>query len=371
MTDLLTVAGIGQRAASFQFDLLDRHNSFISDLAVSLDSPPTLTNNINRNVKRTLSNLALPPSVTKDVNTLTERVKPWMVMQDGTRWPLGVFLFADASRELALQAASTGFAAAELGAWTTATCADQLLTVDQGSRGINFYGPGKPIFDALVQQLTAAGIVDFHIDPTAAVVADWVVWKPNTNRLKVINDLLAMAGFYSLYFDNQGVAQCRSVPPLDAVDPAFVYDVGTNVFADGIVESDDQLGAYNCYIAVNSGFTEAPIWGEWRVPASADNSFENRGFFVVKEIDVQGIETNAQAAAAAKAYGQADYASYRWAQFNTAIDPRRDTFDVCAWLGDKYRAQSFEFQLAEGADMKHQLRRIWSSDVADQLAEAA
>jgi hypothetical protein len=369
MTDLLTVAGLGQRAASFEFELLDKQNSFLGSLDVEMSAPPSVSNNINRSPKRTMSGLSLPPSVTKQVNTLTDRVKPWMLMQDGTRWPLGVFLFADASRDGGLQAGTGGFAAPELGYWTTGTMSDQLLTVDQGSRGINFYGPGKLIFDALVQQLTAAGIVDFHIDPTSAVVADWVVWKPNTSRLKVINDLLAMAGFYSLYFDNNGTGQCRKVPALEAVDPAFMYGPGGNVFADTIVESDDQLTAYNSYVAVNSSFTASPIWGEWRVPASAENSYEKRGFYVVKEIDQQGLQTNAQAAAAAKAFGLADYASYRWVNFSTAIDPRRDTFDVCDWLGDKYRAQGWDFELVDGADMKHSLRRIWSDAVAEELSE--
>jgi hypothetical protein len=371
MTDLATLDGVGQRASSFRFALLDKQNSLLeSSLPIDEDSAPTITNNINRAVKRSMSNLVLPPSVTADVNTLTERVQPWMRFQDGTEYPCGVFLFGDAVRQLVL---SGSVQLSMLGeAWkTTATMLDQLVTINQGSRGINFYGPGASIYDAFVQQLDAAGIFERHIDVTDAVFSDWVVWKPNTNRLKVVNDLAAMVGFYSLYFDNSGVAQLRKVPAMEAVEPDFIYEAGLNVFADTITESDDLLGAYNSYVVVNSGFNGPPIWGEWLVPPSADHSYDNRGFYVVKEIDQQGITSNAQARIAAKAAGQADFAAYRWANFAAAINPLHDTFNVVQWLGDKWREQAHDFVCREGSPHKHELRRVWSDDFADIIEEEA
>lgn len=368
MTDLLTLTGWGQRSNSFRFELLDNQNSHIGDVDVDMSTPPSISNNINRSPKRQLNGLHLPPSVTADINTLTERVKPWMQFQDGTEYPLGVFLFADASRALfnsgSVQLAGTGDAY-----WTTGTMLDQLVTLDQGSRGINFYGPGHSIYDALVQQLEAGGVLDYVIEATDAQVADWIVWKPNTNRLKVINDLCAMAGFYSLFFDNQGVAQARKVPSMDAVDPLFTFEAGENVAAESVVESDDQLDAPNSYVVVNTAFGKFPVWGEWKVPAEADHSYQKRGYYVVKEYDVQGVESNAQATVVAKARGQSDYASYRWVNLSTAIDPRHDTFDVLSWKKEKYRSQQWGFTLSAGADMKHEMRRVWSSDVADLLEE--
>lgn len=370
MTNLLTLEGIGQRFNTFRFEVLDKQNSHLGGFTVDVDadSPPSISNSINRNPKRQLDGLHLPPSVTADINTLTMRLRPWMVFQDGTEYPLGVFLFADASRELLF---SGGVALSSIGDafWTHGAMLDQLVTLNQGSRGINFYGPGKSIYDALVQQLEAGGVIDYRIEPTEAEISEWVVWKPNTNRLKVINDLCAMAGFYSLYFDNTGVAQVRKVPSMDAVDPLFIYGPGGNVINGTPVESDDLLKAPNSYVVVNSGFTEKPIWGEWRVPAEAPNSFENIGYWRVQEYEVQGITSNAQAVMAAKARGQADYSSYRWVDFAAAIDPRHDTFDVVEWKGDKYREQQWDFPLTPDGDHKHELRRVWSSTVADLIEE--
>ena len=297
MTDLLTLGNnLGQRAASFRFDLLDKQNSYIRPLTVDMSRPPTITNNINRTVKRTMSGFHLPPYETDQVNTLTQRVRPWMVMQDGSEYPLGIFLFADATRELVLSGSVQLTSGTGEAWWTDGTMADQLATINQGSRGINFYGPGHLIYDALVQQLNAANVQTYRIDATDAVIGDWVVWKPNTNRLQVINELASMAGMYSLYFDNAGEGVVRQVPTLDAVEPTFVYQAGGNVLMNGISESDDQLDAYNTYVVVNSGFTERPIWGEWQVPPEAPHSYANRGFWVVKEINQQGVTSNTQAA---------------------------------------------------------------------------
>lgn len=365
---LLTLDGLGQRAASFRFDLLDKQNSLLGALDVDMQSPPSITNNINRAVKRSMDGLLLPPSVTADIDTLAMRVRPWMVFQDGTEWPLGVFLFADAVRELVLSG-SVQYAAVGEQWWTNGTMLDQACTINQGSRGINFYGPGASIYDALHQQLDAAGVIERSVESTDAAFSEWVVWKPNTNRLKVINELAAMAGFYSLYFDNVGTAVIRNVPSMEAVEPTFIYEAGTNVIADSITEADDQLKAPNSYVVINSGFTAAPVWGEWLVPAEAPNSYAKSGFYVVKEIDQQGVESNAQARQAAKAAGQADFSAYRWANFSTAIDPRRDTFDVVQWRGDKYRAQSWTLPLDDTASMPNELRRVWSESLADLLEE--
>lgn len=370
MTDILTLDGWGQRGVTFAFDLLDKQNSLLGGIDVDMDEPPTITNNINRAVKRTMSGLQLPPAVTADINTLTERVRPRMIFHDGTTYNLGVFLFADVTRQLVLSG-SVQLSAAGEAWWSDGTMSDQLVTVNQGSRGINFYGPGHLIYDALEQQMRAAGILDYSIEPTSATIGDWIVWKPNTNRLKVINDLAAMAGFYSLYFDNDGVAILRSVPSMDSVDPTLVYEAGRNVLMGSISESDDQLSAYNTYVAVNSGFTQAPIWGEWRVPPEAPHSYENRGFWVVKEVDQQGLTSNSQATRAAKTAGLADFAAYRWANFSSAINPLHDTFDVVGWRGDKWREQTHSFQLAADAPHKHELRRVWSNELADIIEEEA
>jgi len=361
--------GRGQRAASFRFELLDKQNSILGDLTVSSTPTPTVSNNINRAVKRGLSGLRLPPSVTAEVNTLNERVRPWLVMEDGTEWPLGVFLFADVSRSLANQAGGfynlTGEAR-----WTEGSCLDQLATVNQGSRGVTAYPAGTTVYDALLEQLDVAGIVEYDLDQSDSVIAQPKVWKPNEKRLTIINDLCQLGGYFSLYFTNMGRGRLKRVRTLAATEVDTNYVDGM-VYEETIVETDDLLDAPNVYVAVNSAFTDSPIWGEWAIPAEAPHSEQSRGFAVVKEIDVPGAESSNAAAEAAKAHGQADYSTYRWIDFTTPPDPKFDTFDVFGWLdGSVYRNQSWDMQLSEGGNMRHEGRRVWAEALADFVVEA-
>lgn len=368
-TDLYDLTpGIGQRFSTVEFDLLDQYNSYLGRLTVDTESTPRIENNINRAIKRTMSGLRLPPDVTADVDTLRMRVRPWWVLQDGSREPLGVFLFADATRAVSTYS-TVDLATPGVGRITEGSMLDQGATLNQGSRGINFYGPGTLITDALAQQLDAGGVAEYVIEPSDATISDWVVWKPNTKRLTVINDLCRMGGYYSLFFDGLGVAQAIQVPALESAQPTFYYGLGRNVFADSVAESDDLLSAPNVYVVVNTAFTDAPVWGEWRVPAESPHSYANRGFFVVSEHDVQGVESRSAARKAAKAIGQADYATYRWLDIDTAPDPRHDTYDVIDWEGDRYREQAWSLPLVDGAKMHHELRRIWSETAADFLIE--
>lgn len=364
--------GLGQRAEGFRFQLLDRWNSFVAELPVDYEGA-RITNNINRKVKRSLSGLTLPPSVTADIDTLTERVKAFYVDSAGVFWPLGVFLFADASRDRSNFGSAQFTTGPGPGAFTTGTLLDQLVILDQPTRGVTFGAPGDLVYDLLVQQVElGGGIVNYEIEATDATVAEWTVWKPEVTRLQVINDLAAMAGFYSLYFDNDGVAILRSVPSLGAVEPTLTYGPG-NVIAGSIRETDDLLDAPNVYLVVNSGMAGGgPVWGEWKVPADAPHSEARRGRPVVKRYDVQGVSSNAQAARIAKSRGQADFATYRWLNFAAPIDPRHDTYDVVGWEdGERYRGQSWNMPLVAGGDMTHELRRIWSDDFADLVTEEA
>lgn len=373
MTDLFTFdGGRGQRAEGFRFHLLDRWNSFVAELPVDYEGA-RISNNINRKVKRSLTGLTLPPSVTADIDTLTERVQPFYVDAAGTMYPLGVFLFSDVTRDEALYGSAQFTTGPGPGAFTTGTLLDQLVGLDQPTRGVTFAAPGDLVYDLMVQQVEqGGGIVNYDIEATDVTVAEWTVWKPEVTRLQVINDLAAMAGFYSLYFDNSGAAVLRSVPSLGAVEPTLVYGSG-NVDAGTIKVTDDLLDAPNVYLVVNAGMAGGgPVWGEWKVPNDAPHSEANRGRPIVKRFDVQGVSSNSQAASIAKARGQADFSTYRWLNFSAPIDPRHDTYDVVGWTdAERYREQSWNMPLIAGGSMTHELRRVWNDDLADLVVEEA
>lgn len=369
LDDITYLTGWGQRTSTVRFDLLDRNNSYLGVLDIDKSSIPSVENNINRSPKRQLNGLKLPPSTTRDVNTLTERVRPVWIWQTGDTQNMGIFLFADASRHRSFYG-SAQFVTAGNDVLSTTTMVDQLMPLDFATGGVTMYRPGTRIADALREQLEVSGVTDAFVEESNARITGsaWMVWHPNITRLKIINDLCQAGGYYTLFFDNDGLARCELVPDLEAANPDFRYSSNGMVKEDSVVESDDLLDAPNRYLLINSSLTDGAVWGYWDVPPSAPHSYENTGFRKVKQIDSQGPETMEDATAAAKAYGQADFSTYRWVNFNTAPNPGHDTFDIIDWQAEKYREQSWRLPLIEGADMTHELRRVWATNAPGVLS---
>lgn len=357
MSDVLTLTGFAQRQASFRFDVLGPHLEAIGEIDIIAEGA-TIENNINRNIKRQLNNLVIAPSEGNQIDPLVNRLKVSMIIEGDTTYPLGVFIFQDLSR-IPPVIGTDGF--------ITATLLDQGIVLDQGVHRSYAFAPGTQISTAIARLLDAAGLTQYSIEPSTAQVrgSEWVVWPPGTSMLQIINDLCEMGSYYTLYFDNNGIAQVRLVPNLDTVVPVLKYGQahGEERIYDGtIVESDDTLQAPNRYIVVNNSMTDTPIVGFCDVPDESPNSIHNIGRVIAKVIDQQGLNTTADAMAAAFAFCHSDFSAFSWVTFDAAPDPRHDTFDVVSYNGSLYREQSWSLPLLEGSSHRHELRRVFNED---------
>lgn len=348
--ELLDLDGVSQRASEIRFDILDSRLAPIGTVKPDLDPVARVTNNSNAAIKRTLQGMRLNAAEQADVNPLTDRIRPVWVLENGSQYPLGVFLFASMDR-----------ARSEWGLDADVSAVDQCLILDQPlERGVGYPG-GTPIRDAIVTQFQAVGIHSYNVDPSiTSRIGAPIHWPAgNTSRMKVLNDLAAMAGAYSAYFDNDGVGVVRRVPDLSTVVPTLVYEAGGRILHGSPVESDDLLEAPNRYIVVDSGDPNAAIVGYYDVPAAAPNSFANRGFVIARVISEQGIESNAEAITRGRAAAAQDAGTFEWVQFSSPPDPRHDTFDAVGYLGGVYREQQWTLPLLEGSEMTHDLRRVY------------
>lgn len=350
--ELLDLApGIGQRASEVRFDLLDKTLTKIGEVKPdAAPGTPTVENNSNRTIKRTLSNVTLNHSVQGDVDGFGHRLRPVWVLENGDEYPCGVFIFASIERlrfEWGLDAAVAGV--------------DQLLILDQPvAQGIA-YGSGVDVRGAIEEQFLAALVPSFAVDGAiSATVANPIAWPAGTSRLQVVNDLAAMAGAFSAYFDNDGVGRVDLLPDLSTVTPSLVYDDGGRIIDRSVVETDNLLDAPNQYVVIDSSNPEAAIVGVYNVPDDAPNSAANRGFVVAAPvINEQGLATIEQAnARAAAAYAQSR-TGYAWASFGSPPDPRHDTYDPVLYRGEVYREQRWSLPLVEGSEMSHELRRTF------------
>lgn len=350
--DLLDLPlSIGQRASEVRFDLLDQSLDVIGQVQPDLDTRATVAVNINRTIKRTLEGIRLNAAEGADVNPFGDRLRPVWVLENGAEFNLGVFILGGIDRtrwEWGLDADVSGV--------------DQTLILDQAIEQTVALPAGGDVRTLIEAQFAAANVPTYEIDPgIATTAAAPIAWPAGTSRLQVINDLAAMAGAYSAYFDNDGVGRVTLVPDLASATPDHVYDAGGRILAGSMVETDDLLDAANRYVVIDSSNPDSLVVGYYDVPDDAPHSFASRGFRVVKVIEEQGLGTVAAAKRRAEAAYAQDRSAYEWVQFSSPPDPRHDTFDVVAFLGTLYREQGWTLPLVEGGEMIHDLRRVYGA----------
>lgn len=355
--ELLTLDGISHRTATLRFDVLNQALETIG--TVKPVSAPTVEQNINRAIKRTLNGFRLDPDTRGDVNTLTDRIRPVYVLESGTTYELGVFLFAEATRPRR-----------PWGVELDASLYDLLWLFDQEIAESVSYPAGTNITDAMSDLAVDLGHPNVQVDPSSIVAGAPLVWPVDgtTTYLDILNELAALVGFRSVYCDNAGTLRARTAPDLSTASADFTYrtssDPGRMIAAGTITERDDLLSAPNRYIVVDTSPQDAPIVGVYDVPDSSPLSAANRGIVVPQVHDVQGLENTAAAEAMAAAKAKEDASTFRWVEFDAVPDPRHDTYNIVAYEDDDgdvlvYREQSWTLPCAPTALMHHSLRRVY------------
>lgn len=345
--EFLDLDGVSRRNEKVRFDILDAYNVPTGrTLDVDRDNSPTITVDVDRSIRRTMDNLIIPANA-ESVDFFRERIQPRWILSNGDEYPLGVFLFADATRNVTTYGSSI-----------ECNLVDQCLILDQDLSETVSYD-GENITGALAEQAAGAGVVSPLIENTLANVSTPTAWTAGRDsRLKVMEDLCALAGFLAPYFDNDGNLVCRDTPDWASATPDFIYDSGTIIIANTISESDDLLRAPNRYRVTDTGSSDNEITGVFDVPASEPFSEARRGYIVQKSIEMQGLENDAAAEAAAVAAYLQDVSAYRWLQFSTTPDPRHDVFDLIESDGIRYREVGWSLELRAGGEMTHDLRAV-------------
>lgn len=345
------------RGATWRFDIYDNDEAMGTLTLADRGSPPTLTVDTSRTIKRSLSNVNLAPNEINDINVVSWSVKLVMVLSDGTEWPQGVFRWADVSRPIL---SDTGDVV-----YTGGVCSlvDQLMIVDQQMGHSVSLVPGTNIADAIADLLAELPIT-FSVQASSAVVnpsTEAISWTIGTSRLKIVNDLAKMIGYHELYFDNTGMGRLASMPnPLStSFEDVLQYPVGKRTFIGTCTRSTNLLDIPNRFIVVNNGATTAPVYGQCDIPPDAPHSFENRGFFVTHVEQIQGISTNADAQFAAEALCRQWRFPFETVEFAGPPDPRHDHYNTVNFEGDIFLELSHSMTLRDGTDHKHVLRRTY------------
>jgi len=168
------------------------------------------------------------------VDWLNVRIRPMISISrlgggddpDGRQVPTGVFLCAAPVENWGDQGLSR-----------QVELADKLSVLDQDIAsgdpdGIAAYSVdvGANVIDTVKTLIEETGEVTPAIEPDATVLAAAMVWQVGTTRLRVINDLLDAAGYFSLFCDGWG--RYQAVPYVQPSDRVPVYE-SIAPFSDG------------------------------------------------------------------------------------------------------------------------------------------
>lgn len=350
---------------SVRFDLYDNNDNLLGILAVERSpSPPRISNDTGRTIRRQLDGVRVPARpiadqdatryYAEDIDPLTMRVRPRWLLATGAEYPLGVFRWGDDSTTVW-----------SWGEPRQGILLDDTLIIDQPLDTNIGYGAGTHIDSALADQVNQAGIDAAHrsIETTTRTLSEPIAWVAGRDhRLRVLESLCSLAGYLPPYFDNNGILVCRSAPDLASAMPTFVYGFGVGRVVPGTpVRSSDILTAPNRYIVIDTAAIDAALVGAFDVPDTAPNSFLNRGFHVVRTIELQGLTDQVAADAAAAAAYASDSTTYSWLSFTTPFDPRHDTFDILSFDGVNYRQVAWSVELRPGGQMQHECRGTYSA----------
>ena len=285
--DLLDMVegGVFHRSDGFRFELLDQDWAVIGELHPSAESPPTMSNDTSRTIIRTVDNLTLPASEAQAIDTMTDRMRPVMILQNGAERPLGVFTWAQDNRPQR--------------AWGTehvSSLRDQTFDLLAPRGRVSSTKKGANLL-VRAQDHAALRIPRERmlvLGASAATAAAPMVWPPDDPLSDIVNAHLHLAGYLPAHFNHDGMLVFRpAATDLDDVAPDIVEDAGGRIIADSMLDSDDTLDAPNVYLVVETSGQGPPIVGRYQVPASAPHSVENRGYEVVKPVQVQGIPSAA------------------------------------------------------------------------------
>lgn len=345
---LLDLDGIGQRSETFRWELLDRTGAKIGEIQPERGAVPTITNNTQSSVMRSLNNFTLGPDVGEQFAEIGARVRPVMVLENGAEGPLGIFRFVSASR-----------LRNRYGVAFQGSLLDDGVVLDQPIPETYSLNAGASIDQAIINLCTDVGISNVEMDATGVVVGFPIVWPPNTSRRQIVNELCAKSGRLPLWFNNAGIPQVRVTPDLATAPVAVSYRDGVNIGED-ITESNDLLNAPNSFTAVCTSASNTEIVGTYNLPDSAPNSEYHLGYVIRHVITEQGLASTAAAAERARTAAVLDNRVYQHASYSGAPDFRHDTFQVLSFRGERFFEQQWNLECKAGGNHAHDLQRLYA-----------
>jgi len=229
---------------------------------------------------------------------LDVRIQPW-VSVDGDEWPLGVFIPDVPER-----------AFNNLGETAQVNLLDKLSILDGDSFGETFGAPaGTVVTEAVRDIIDSTGEPAGAITDSDAALLTAIEWEPQDSKLKIVNDMLDAATFFSLWTDGRGNFQVtpwdrparRPVRAeyVDGEDGVHVVNPLAGAYAPDFTARHDVGKIPNVYIAISQGDGDEEALRSEAINTNPDDPYSRprRGYRKLPENGVEmNVKTTSQAA---------------------------------------------------------------------------
>lgn len=325
-------------------------DTVIGELHPSRDTPPVITNDSESRLGRRLRSLTLPPGEHEAINMVTDAVRPWLILQDGTEWPFGIFRWAGRPRQIR-----------SWGELLTGELVDRTTILDQETTRIYSWKAGTQITSALARVIGEVLPSGQHvITPSAAILYAPETFPIGTSRLRIIDELVAKLAYLPAHFDHGGILRVRPVPDVNTVAADVVYQPGSCVIAGSIDGYDTLLDTPNLYLVYESSGNGTGIRGVYRVQDQAPHSQANRGYPVPLTRAVNGLSSYDQAELMANALAMTDGRAFEYRAFAAPVNPFHDQWTVVDFYGTRWLERAWQVTAAPTRLMEHEIRQVYT-----------
>lgn len=181
--------------------------------------------------------------VGQSVDWLTARIRPIISIAGYGETALGVFLPSEAPEDW--DATGRTWALQFL---------DKCTILAQDKIAATYaLDAGSVVTDEVVTVIESTGETNHAITPSAAVLANPLTWPPGTTKLQIVNDLLSVINYFSLFTNGDG--QFRGEPYVKPASRPTVHEFmdGENCIYIPTFTKDVDLFIPNRFIAMSQG----------------------------------------------------------------------------------------------------------------------
>lgn len=283
---------------------------------------------------------------------MSDRVKIYMTL-NAVDYALGVFLLCSPSRNID----EIGFVSREVDCYSTLQilldeCITERYTIAAGTNVVN-------------EVIRLIGPYAYSITASIKVLLTAKTYEIGTSKLVIINELLAIINYTSLYTDVNGTYKATPyVLPQDRTDYVVIEDNLVGLIKTEMTEELDLFNVPNVFVRYTNDINvNPPLSYTWtNSNTNSITSTVNRGRSIVNAEAVEATSYD-DLVAITKKYADEANSVYSHLNFEMAIKSTLDFYLPCLWIkandiNDKYIAYNIEFTCGVGEQMKIKARKV-------------